>query len=415
MQSDVQLAPRSLIVSLDIGTHDSGFAFANKTTAGKLTAVKLHKGWPDQPVPYAKTRSALLYDGRSPVAWGHTAIRKLCALCDEGQDISQYRLVKDFKLALHDPKRAAELQAVAPGLTPRECRFMAVMADFLTFMRKYIIEHLVKEVGSDAARLDNIHWCLTVPAMWNERDKAVMRTAALRAGLIRKAGSDALTIVSEPKAAAMSALGDDVTPYVAGMTVMVVDAGTGTVDVTVHNCQALGGQVVLSEATCCARALCGSLYVDNEFRWEAVKCIFPNSYGASLAANMGRLGQGLGADDLGSSNILRVPIPPELQQLMSEEQRGSLKQQQHGLDSKLVLSSSVMRQLFKGPVDAACRLAVLLVGEFARSPCLQARVSAIVLGLGLAQQVVVPDKPHAAVLAGAVLCGLYATRRCSTG
>ncbi|GFH09238.1 hypothetical protein HaLaN_04342, partial [Haematococcus lacustris] len=58
---------------------------------------------------------------------------------------------------------------------------------------------------------------------------------------------------------------------------------------------------------------------------------------------------------------------------------------------------------------------VLLVGEFARSPCLQARVSAIVLGLGLAQQVVVPDKPHAAVLAGAVLCGLYATRRCSTG
>ncbi|GFH31526.1 uncharacterized protein HaLaN_30587, partial [Haematococcus lacustris] len=320
------------------------------------------------------------------------------------------------------------------------------MADFLTFMRKYIIEQLVKEVGSDAACLDNIHWCLTVPAMWNERDKAVMRTAALRAGLIRKAGSDALTIVSEPKAAAMSALGDDVTPYVAGMTVMVVHAGTGTVDVTIHNCQALGGQVVLSEATCCARALCGSLYVDNEFSahyraavgaaafdawvaqhpaglqqlmdtWEAVKCIFPNSYGASLAANMGRLGQGLGADDLGSSNTLRVPIPPELQQLMSEEQRGSLKQQQHGLDSKLVLSSSVMRQLFKGPVDAACRLAVsqlmaarsegnarpcsmvLLVGEFARSPSLQARVSAIVLGSGLAQQVVVPDKPHMAVLA----------------
>ncbi|GFH28077.1 uncharacterized protein HaLaN_26500 [Haematococcus lacustris] len=180
-------------------------------------------------------------------------------------------------------------------------------------------------------------WCLTVPAMWNERDKAVMRTAALRAGLIRKAGSDALTIVSEPKAAAMSALGDDVTPYVAGMTVMVVDAGTGTVDVTIHKCQALGGQVVLSEATCCARALCGSLYVDNEFSahyraavgapafdawvaqhpaglqqvmdtWEAVKCIFPSSYGTSLAANMGRLGQGLGADDLGSSNILRCII-----------------------------------------------------------------------------------------------------------
>ncbi|GFH09239.1 uncharacterized protein HaLaN_04343, partial [Haematococcus lacustris] len=163
--------------------------------------------------------------------------------------------------------------------------------------------------------------------MWTERDKAAMRTAALRAGLVRKAGSVALTIVSEPKAAAMSALGDDVTPFVSGMTVMVVDAGAGTVDVTIHNCQALGGQVVLSEATCCARALCGSLYADKEFSahyraavgasafdawvaqhpaglqqvmdtWEAVKCIFPSSYGASLAASMGRSGHGLGADDL---------------------------------------------------------------------------------------------------------------------
>ncbi|KAJ9522865.1 hypothetical protein QJQ45_023651 [Haematococcus lacustris] len=449
MQSGVQLAPRSLIVSLDIGTHGSGFAFATKTPSGTLTAVRPHEHWPDQPVPYPKTRSALLYNGRSPVAWGHTAIRKLCALCDEGQDISQYRLVKDFKLALHDPKRAAELQAVAPGLTPE-----IVMADFLTFMRKYVIEQLVEEVGSDAARLDNIHWCLTVPAMWTERNKAAMRTAALRAGLIRKAGSDALTIILEPEAAAMDALDKQDPPLVEGMSLMVVDAGAGTVDVTIHNCQERGGQVVLSEAICAEGALCGSLFVDKEFsahyraavgttafdawvaqhpaglqelmdEWEAVKCSFLRNQN-DLADSMSRLR--LGADDLGSSETFRVPITLELVDLMSKEQRSSLKQQQHGLDSKLVLSSSVMRQLFKGPVDAVCRLAVsqlmaarsegnarpcstvLLVGGFARNRYLQARVRAAVLGSGLAQQVVPHDVPHAAVLDGAVKYGFHPTR-----
>ncbi|GFH28400.1 uncharacterized protein HaLaN_26880 [Haematococcus lacustris] len=153
--------------------------------------------------------------------------------------------------------------------------------------------------------------------------------------------------------------------------------------------------------------------------WEAVKYTFSRDQRNDLAVSMSRLR--LGADDLKSSETFRVPIPSELVDLMSEEQRGSLKQQQHGLDSKLVLSSSVMRQLFKGPVDDACRLAVsqlmaarsegnarpcsmlgvqvLLVGEFARNRYLQARMRAAVLGSGLAEQVVVPDAPHVAVLA----------------
>ncbi|GFH18329.1 uncharacterized protein HaLaN_15112 [Haematococcus lacustris] len=75
-----------------------------------------------------------------------------------------------------------------------------------------------------------------------------------------------------------------------------------------------------------------------------------------------------------------------------------------------------MESLFQGPVDAVCDLAVrqlqaaqqqgradpcsmvLLVGGFARSSYLQARVRAAVLGSGLADQVVVPPAPHAAVL-----------------
>ncbi|KAL6759051.1 hypothetical protein V8C86DRAFT_1390675 [Haematococcus lacustris] len=86
----------------------------------------------------------------------------------------------------------------------------------LTFLRKYTLEQLSREVGAAAAWLENIHWCLTVPAMWSEGSKALMRTAALRAGLIRTANSDALTIILEPEAAALHALDKQAPPLVAG-------------------------------------------------------------------------------------------------------------------------------------------------------------------------------------------------------
>ncbi|GFH11846.1 uncharacterized protein HaLaN_07416 [Haematococcus lacustris] len=122
---------------------------------------------------------------KSPIAWGYSAIRKLCDSQDAGHDISRYHLVKDFKLALQDAGQAA---ALPPGLRPE-----TVMAGFLTFLRKYTLEQLSGEVGAAAARLENIQW----------------------AGLIRTANSDALTIILEPEAAALHALDKQAPPLVA--------------------------------------------------------------------------------------------------------------------------------------------------------------------------------------------------------
>ncbi len=58
--SAVRAAPRTRVVALDIGTHGSGFASAERG-AGKV--VQLEQ-WPDAPSPYPKTRSAVLYRGR---------------------------------------------------------------------------------------------------------------------------------------------------------------------------------------------------------------------------------------------------------------------------------------------------------------------------------------------------------------
>jgi molecular chaperone DnaK (HSP70) len=50
------------------------------------------------------------------------------------------------------------------------------------------------------------------------------------------------------------------------MTVMVVDAGGGTTDVTVHACRDVGGQAVLEEPVATEGSICGGVMVDEAFR-----------------------------------------------------------------------------------------------------------------------------------------------------
>jgi molecular chaperone DnaK (HSP70) len=58
--------------------------------------------------------------------------------------------------------------------------------------------------------------CLTVPAMWSEASKQIMRSAALRAGLITSFSSPRLILILEPEAAALHALVHRAPPLTAG-------------------------------------------------------------------------------------------------------------------------------------------------------------------------------------------------------
>ncbi|KAL6747224.1 hypothetical protein V8C86DRAFT_3201066 [Haematococcus lacustris] len=434
----VKLAPRSLVVGLYVGTYGSGYAFSTMESSGQ---ARIHVDWPDCPegLKGPKTRSAILYKGRVPIAWGHTAIRSLLRLSPADQASGNYTMLTNFKLTLQDKHHAAKLPA---GLSPEQ-----VIADYLKFLRNYVLEQLAREVGAAMARLENIQWCLTVPAMWSERSKALMRTAAVRAGLIRTADSEALTIVLEPEAAALHALEHQAPPLVPGMSVMVLHLRRGTADVTVHNCEERGGRCVLAESTRAMGGLCGSVFVDNNFSeyyretvgpaafdawasacpsslqqvmngWEAVKCSFDAGLLTAEAAATPTGGsiEAFGFEDEGEGAgvVYRVVVPPQLLTRMTQDDRAALHTQ--GSASDVLLSSHTMRQLFEQPVQEICALAVsqleaaaqeegtgpcsmvLLVGGFARSAYLQARVRAALLPTGLAMELVVPPAPHAAVL-----------------
>ena len=93
-----------------------------------------------------------------------------------------------------------------------------------------------------------------------------MREAAWRAGLVDHKESDQLLIILEPEAAMLHAHVTELEQMAPGTTVMMVDAGGGTVDLTAHTVQRqASGQLVLAEAAPGMGGFCGSTFVDRNF------------------------------------------------------------------------------------------------------------------------------------------------------
>ncbi|KAF9995197.1 hypothetical protein BGZ79_011129 [Entomortierella chlamydospora] len=137
------------------------------------------------------------------------------------------------------------------------------ISDYLRALHEYVSEKILQEFGRSYSR-NSFRYCLTVPAMWSDKAKDVMRNAAIRAGLITAADHpDRLTLVSEPEAAALYCekackqydLGH-------GDQFMICDAGGGTVDLIVYEIALTSQGRHLSEVTKGHGASCGSMFID---------------------------------------------------------------------------------------------------------------------------------------------------------
>ncbi|KAH3833639.1 gamma-aminobutyric acid receptor subunit alpha-6-like isoform X2 [Dreissena polymorpha] len=101
-------------------------------------------------------------------------------------------------------------------------------------------DDLSKISGSrvDGLKEDHIHWVLTVPAVWNDSAKQFMRLAAEKAEI----SADKLSLALEPEAASVYCRHlhvqkdgeSSLSTLKAGKTYLVLDAGGGTIDITIH-------------------------------------------------------------------------------------------------------------------------------------------------------------------------------------
>jgi hypothetical protein len=117
---------KPIVVGLDFGTWGSGFAFS--VDGGKTT--RQFTSWLDQPRPYPKTLTAVLYKNRLPVRFGWTA-QKMYTNLRDGQT-AEYIYVDRFKLLLnsHGESEGGE-RGSACGSLPPGVSLVQVIADYM--------------------------------------------------------------------------------------------------------------------------------------------------------------------------------------------------------------------------------------------------------------------------------------------
>ncbi|OAD73786.1 hypothetical protein PHYBLDRAFT_145256 [Phycomyces blakesleeanus NRRL 1555(-)] len=224
--SDLEFYPEDFpyVVGIDFGTTFSGcscvFADDNIDEIFDITE------WPRKSnFIYPKVPTASYYerDNRALVAWGYEAINK----------------------------------ASQPN----------IIADYLRAFYKHVHEQFQTRLGA-VYDTSKFRYCLTVPAIWDDRAKATMREAAIIAGIVSRSDHpDRLMLTSEPEAAALYCEKKSNQFNLSHeQRFMICDAGGGTVDLIVFEIEDSSGVKSLREVTKGSGGSCGSTFLDKNMR-----------------------------------------------------------------------------------------------------------------------------------------------------
>jgi len=410
-----------IVAGIDFGTTCSGFAFANKKDLDKTTTPILNDyiNWRDQPFAFPKTSTSLLYDHEGNVKkWGWSADKY------KSSHAGDY-YVNKIKLYL-DEELLPTLPNPRTFLPPGKI-VVDVIADYLKKLLEVLMDELREKYGNDVC-IENILFCLTVPAMWSDRAKHTMRVAAEKAGMVQSRSSQRLILVLEPEAAAYYIM--NYSPRKIGLEpndrLMVVDAGGGTADLIVHRLKRSGN---LEEVCRGSGESCGSTFVDEEMYNWLKKKLGPvwkrmEADNVSLTDYFNEPWQKIKLSFRGDMDNESFDIPAKLSKTyMTNEDRARL----NGGD-EIIITEADVRSFFQKSVDKIKKLIrdlldecngkiekCILVGGFGSSQYL---LNCIKKDFGSCfNQILRTEEPGSAILKGAVLCGLdpffIQARRCA--
>ncbi|CAG8728730.1 1867_t:CDS:2, partial [Racocetra persica] len=178
-----------VVVGIDFGTTNSGFAYTHKISQ----EIETNTQWPGKEGSF-KTDTVLLYnsDCTEVLNWGAPALVHL------GSSLPpQHHTIERFKLFLDD--NASDKPYLPPNLDYRKA-----ISDYLNKMKEVIKETLDKRWPG--LKLSQVQFVLCVPAEWGPHTKAIMRDCAYRAGLLDESIESHLEFTTGPEAAVIHCL-----------------------------------------------------------------------------------------------------------------------------------------------------------------------------------------------------------------
>ena len=412
-----------VVIGIDFGTTRSGYAYA--LTGNKKIITKTN--WPAQYNAYCKTLTHLLYSPNDALeAWGWEARRTLADKRNRKQ-AQNYKFINNFKMGLDDshPDRNSSGEPLIK-VNNDVFSVVSLIADYLRVLKEMVLTEVRGTTGGYLAD-DEILWCLTVPAIWSDSSKKLMRTAAKEAGLIRYSSEDSsrLLLALEPEAAVLYCLEIEKMQLRSGDRIMVLDCGGGTVDITTHE---LDRNKALREIIPGAGGAFGSIYVDKYFREEflidrltvPVISDFHDEEPVDFLNMMADWERAKCNFDPQVNQDILLPINPKLYKILVQRYPGVLRvlaNKQDGEDTSLVIDKTTMEKMFKYSLDGLINKVkeqfnaldskgvdyIYLVGGFSTSPLLQKRVEST---FGHKAKIVKPPVPGSAIVSGAVSFGL---------
>ena len=123
-----------------------------------------------------------------------------------------------------------------------------------------------------------IEWKVTVPAIWNNESKDIMRKACEMAKIFNNDDNQSTFFALEPESAACDYVinnpnSDAITP---GKTYIICDIGGGTVDISTHKRVEENGEIYIEEVHPPIGGNNGSTYINKKFMEEVIKKLFGN-------------------------------------------------------------------------------------------------------------------------------------------
>ncbi|GMH41656.1 hypothetical protein BSKO_09566 [Bryopsis sp. KO-2023] len=251
-----------LVVAIDLGTSRSAVAYTIVGYDDELVNVLKLSGASSFVHGDFKTSTSVLIDKGEVRAFGYDAERAFAE--EERQSSEEWMLFKWFKMALHKPFESDPLVECFGG--GAEWRLSEILRKCLEFVKADVMKQLWDSrvvQDEDACKL---FWVLTVPAIWSDHARYVMRTAAHKAGLIASEQSRHLFLALEPECAAVASQADRFQSRLwdEGTRFLIADCGGGTLDITSHEV-VQSSPLKLKEITQPVGGPFGSTLVDKKF------------------------------------------------------------------------------------------------------------------------------------------------------
>jgi tetratricopeptide (TPR) repeat protein len=432
-----------VVVAIDFGTHGSGFAWtlvSPENDDPRNRQVLHKKNWPKAPGRSIKDLSALVVDEQNqPVAWGYEA-HELWWLNSpyKRAELGLHGYAHAYKMALSRRPTSRDVTR-SDGIVDlgKDRLVRRFIASTLEQMRKHAVAEVTRETG---LTWQDIQWCITVPAIWSDAQKRTMTDAAAEAGL---GPADQVVIAIEPETAALYCVLDADRPGPGSkwrtgekQRFMIVDCGGGTIDISAFATVMDEGRLRLAEiGGGSTGAALGSQYINQAFRRKLLRQrLAPDvfdwlerEHGELLNAVENRWEEAkryvaVKTGDGGRPVIdedTTIDIPAPLWKLLPRPVRSRLTEEAQGDLRTLVASPGQTQELFDAVIDPIVELVrrafdevsgqavgepvtVLLVGGFAASDYLHARISHALKGRATVAR---PSEPREAVVHGAVHFG----------